>query len=335
MIWHILELVASLALILGSSILFTNGIEHIGLRLNLHQGAVGSILAAVGTALPETIIPVLAILVFASPGSNDIGIGAILGAPFMLSTLGFFVTGASVCFFSRRGKRPPQMRFCADTLKRDLSYFLLFFGVAIAAGMVHDTPWLNYGAAAFVVLGYGWYVRSTMKADGHDMEECAALFATKYFGLRGRLRFMLAQITLGLALMILGAHMFVGGVEAVAHAAGVPALVLSLIITPVATELPEKLNSVLWVREGKDILAMGNMTGAMVFQSAFPVAFGLLFTHWNLDLLSLLSAGLALLAGAAVLVSLRLSGRLIPGILQLGGLLYLIYLTCVFIVPHK
>ncbi len=334
MLWHIVELLVSLALILGSSVIFTNGIEHVGLRLKLHQGAVGSILAAVGTALPETIIPVLAILVFTTPSSSDVGIGAILGAPFMLATLGFFVTGAAAWYYARRGIRPLPMRFCAETLKRDLGFFLLFFAVAVGAGMIHDTPWLNYGAAAFVVLGYFWYAHRTMSAEGHEMEECAELFATRYAGLRGRLRYMLAQILLGLALMILGAHMFVGGVEAVAQTAGIPALVLSLIITPVATELPEKLNSVIWVRQGKDILAMGNITGAMVFQSAFPVAFGLIFTKWNLDLISLLAAGLALLSSVILLASLFRSGRLIPGVLQLGGVLYAIYLLCIFFVPR-
>jgi hypothetical protein len=34
-------------------------------------------------------------------------------------------------------------------------------------------------------------------------------------------------------------------------------LVLALVIVPVATELPETLNSVLWVRSNDDMLAFG------------------------------------------------------------------------------
>src|SRR5512136_1999189 len=92
----IVMLLASLGLILLSCAVFVNAIEWFGKALNLHQGIVGSILAAIGTALPETIIPILAILFTKGAAGHDIGIGAIAGAPFLLATLGFFVTGSAV-----------------------------------------------------------------------------------------------------------------------------------------------------------------------------------------------------------------------------------------------
>ena len=52
----IIELILSLAAILGAAVIFTNAVEILGDRLGLGHGAVGSILAAVGTALPETMI---------------------------------------------------------------------------------------------------------------------------------------------------------------------------------------------------------------------------------------------------------------------------------------
>ena len=54
-------------------------------------------------------------------------------------------------------------------------------------------------------------------------------------------------------------------------------VLLALVIAPIATELPEKFNSVIWVRQGKDTLAMGNITGAMVFQSTIPTVVALVF----------------------------------------------------------
>src|SRR5438034_1359613 len=80
------ELAVSLVLILLAAELFTNGIEWVGETLGLSEGAVGSVLAAVGTALPETLLPLVAIAI-GHPQGEEIGIGAILGAPFMLSTL--------------------------------------------------------------------------------------------------------------------------------------------------------------------------------------------------------------------------------------------------------
>ncbi len=53
--------IAFVVILLGAE-LFTNGIEWFGRKLDLAQGAVGSVLAAVGTALPETMIPIIAIV---------------------------------------------------------------------------------------------------------------------------------------------------------------------------------------------------------------------------------------------------------------------------------
>jgi hypothetical protein len=58
----LVEFGLALAAILVAASLFTNAVEILGARLGLQQGGVGSVLAAVGTALPETIIPIVAIL---------------------------------------------------------------------------------------------------------------------------------------------------------------------------------------------------------------------------------------------------------------------------------
>src|SRR3954451_20454697 len=98
----LLILVAAFVIILIGAELFTNGIEWFGRKLELAEGAVGSVLAAVGTALPETMIPIIAILTGGgSEASHGIGVGAILGAPFMLSTLAMFVTGIAVLLVAR------------------------------------------------------------------------------------------------------------------------------------------------------------------------------------------------------------------------------------------
>lgn len=80
---------------------------------------------------------------------------------------------------------------------------------------------------------------------------------------------------MGLGAIIGGPHLFVTEVESIAHDAGVSPLVLALILAPLATELPEKAKSILGSRRGKDALALGNITGAMVFQSMIPVVVGL------------------------------------------------------------
>ena len=73
-----------------------------------------------------------------------------------------------------------------------------------------------------------------------------------------------------LAAILGGAVVFVDAVEGLARSVGLDETLLALVIAPIATELPEKFNSVIWIRRGKDTLALGNITGAMVFQSRDP-----------------------------------------------------------------
>ena len=114
---------------------------------------------------------------------------------------------------------------------------------------------------------------------------------------------------------------------------GVAPLVLSLIIAPVATELPEKFNSVLWVRESKDTLALGNISGAMVFQSCIPVAIGLLLTPWQLDKYAVFSVIIALASTLLVYNTMRTRGVLTAHTLAMGGVFYLIYIAFVVFAP--
>ncbi len=133
------------------------------------------------------------------------------------------------------------------------------------------------------------------------------------------------QVALALGLIVLGAEIFVGSVGDIGKAAGIPTLAFSLLVAPLATELPEKFNSVLWVRRRKDTLAMGNMTGAMVFQSSFPVTVGLLFTPWELSHEALVAALVALLAGSVMYLTLRIRGGLSAPLLLIQGVFYVGY----------
>lgn len=83
------ELFLMLIVILIAAEVFTNALEHLGEKLGISEGVTGSLFAAVGTALPETSVPLLALLAGTSDAhvNEEIGVGAILGAPLMLSTL--------------------------------------------------------------------------------------------------------------------------------------------------------------------------------------------------------------------------------------------------------
>jgi cation:H+ antiporter len=363
----IVLLIGSLAIILIAAELFTNGIEWFGHRLNLAEGAVGSVLAAVATAMPETLIPVIAILgpiLFGGDPetSHAIGTGAILGAPFMLATLAMFVTGVAVLAFSRSRGRPAVMRVNVRVLGRDVVFFVVGYAIAIGVAFVPaELVWVRWVAAVVLVAIYAYYVRLHFRDEPEesDPEELSRLHATRLPGMAGphtldidilpgekdtweadgavpRMRIIVSQVVLALALIIIGAQVFVGAVEHLSVVIGLDPTILALIIAPIATELPEKFNSVLWVRTGKDTLAMGNITGAMVFQSCLPTVLGLLFTTWLFTpetAISFLSAGVAFVAVGLIFGTMWLRGRLSAWTLLIGGPLYLVYVYLAVFTP--
>lgn len=356
----IVLLLGSLAIILVAAELFTNGIEWLGHKLNLAEGAVGSVLAAVATAMPETLIPVIAILgpvILGTPSesSHAIGVGAILGAPFMLSTLAMFVTGIAIIIFARRGRRGTEMKVNVKVLGRDVGFFVVGYAIAIGTAFLPaELTWLKWVAAALLVVIYAVYVRAhfTDAAEESDPEELAQLHLSRLsegqsgitsdtleidafegdVSITGRepsMRLIVVQVVLALGLIIVGAQVFVGAVEHLSTVIGLDPTILALIIAPIATELPEKFNSVLWVRNGKDTLAMGNITGAMVFQSCLPTVLGLLFTDWAFSAgtaIVFASAGVAFVSTILIFGNMLRQGHLNAWYLLIGGPLYLLYI---------
>src|SRR5262245_6874300 len=171
-------LLGALVIILLGAELFTNGIEWFGRKLQLAEGAVGSVLAAVGTALPETLIPIIAILTGGgSEASHGVGVGAILGAPFMLATLAMFVTGLAVLYVARRRPTGDVMLVDTPCLAHDVRYFAIAYAVAIGAAFLPLEPvWLKWIVAAVLVGIYAWYVKAHFEADPDvDAEDLAPL----------------------------------------------------------------------------------------------------------------------------------------------------------------
>ncbi|EMT39245.1 sodium:calcium antiporter [Thermoanaerobacter thermohydrosulfuricus] len=325
----IVMLLFSLAFILLSCILFTNSVEWFGKKLNLSQGVVGSILAAVGTALPETIIPIIAILFYGGREASQIATGAILGAPFMLSTLGFLITGAAIIIYSLFGKRTLKMNANKKVFQRDLTYFILVYAIAIFASIFNQVNEIRISAVILVLLAYAFYVKRTFSDEQQLDENIGTLYFSKFLGVKTNLLWITSQLILSLLGIIFGAHLFVGYVKDLSHMMGISPLILSIVITPIATELPEKLNSIVWVGQKKDTLALGNITGAMVFQSSIPVTIGILFTPWNITGIAFLSAMLALTSAILNLMWINMRKSVNPFVLMFGGVLYGIFLITV------
>jgi cation:H+ antiporter len=226
----------------------------------------------------------------------------------------------------------------------DIRYFFVAYAIAVGAAFIPaEIGWARYGAVVAVIGIYAWYVRAHFVADTsidavdlsplrfHRMDRRA--YRTDPEG-HPRLRIVNIQVIVALGMIIGGAFFFVDGVEHISENLGLDPVLLALIIAPIATELPEKFNSLIWVRKTKDTLAMGNITGAMVFQSCIPTAIGIALAAdaWTISsdsLLSFASAGIAFLSTAVIFLPMVRRGTLSGTHLLIGGVFYAMYVVLV------
>jgi len=328
---YTLLFVASVAVTLGACALFTNAIEWLGKRLGISEGAVGSVLAAIGTTLPETSIPIIAIFFGDGQEEKEVGLGAILGAPFMLSTLVLPILAMLLLLYTRAGKRTARFQLKYGEVVTDLVFFTIGYVTALAC--IYIPSRLVHIIAAVALIGmYAYYMKiklGTPDAEGEGSQLDPLIFS-KSAATPSRLMIGL-QSVIGLAGLILGAHMFVMAAESLAGSFDVSPLLLALLIAPLATELPEMSNSFLWLYRKKDRLAVGNVTGAMVFQGTVPVSVGLLGTDWAITSAASVTMVLAVQATVFYLLQLLIGGYWRAWLLSSGALLYIGYTLYLFL----
>ncbi|MGB9081493.1 MAG: hypothetical protein WCD00_09340 [Desulfuromonadaceae bacterium] len=330
----ILLLVALGIILLGATV-FTNGLEWFGKKMNLSDGAVGSIFAAVGTALPETLVPIVAIMFGTPEAGHKIGVGAIIGAPFMLGTLAFFISGLAVMWHRKKRDDYPVMRVDTVIMRRDMEYFMVLYAVAITASFLGGHPVVKTFIAMALFLTYGGYVLKTLRCENdacHPVEESdldPCYYAPKSHD--PKMAIIGVQVLSSLLLIVWGSYIFVEKVQIISVQLGISPFILAMIIAPIATELPEKFNSVIWIGKGKDTLAIGNVTGAMVFQGSIITAIGILMTDWQLNTAALLTVALTFASVGMAYLQIRIKKHLTPGTLLVGGAFYFMFLVLIFI----
>lgn len=262
---------------------FVNGIEWFGRGLNLGATAVGSVLAAFGTALPESAVTFVAVVFGHTPAEKDIGVGAAMGGPLVLATLAYAVTGLALIFNRKRlGRDSCRLRVDHARMSRDQAAFLAVFVVKVTLGLVAFAikPWLG----VLFLAAYGVYVwRELQDADTAPEEEALEPLKIRPSDLHPSLGWAGLQVVLALVVIGFASRTFVDQLEAIGEALRWPPHLVALLLSPVATELPETMNALIWVRQGKERLALANISGAMMIQATIPSALGIFFTPWLFD----------------------------------------------------
>ncbi|ERD99376.1 membrane protein [Pseudogulbenkiania ferrooxidans EGD-HP2] len=299
---------------------FVNGVEWLGRRLNLGATAIGSVLAAFGTALPECAVTLMAVAFGSTPEQKSLGVGAAMGGPLVLATLAYAVVGLALLLNRKRlGRTSGQTQADHAGLSRDQAVFFAVFTLKVGLGLFAFAikPWLGLAfLAAYVV--YVW--REIRDAETAAGEEDLEPLKIRPSAGETSLAWPCIQTLLALSVIGLASHAFVGQLEAIGLAMGWSPHLTALLLSPVATELPEIMNALIWVRQGKERLALANISGAMMIQATIPSALGLMFTPWLFDGPLLAAGAITALAVAFLWLNFRrgaVDGR---ALVMVGGL---------------
>jgi cation:H+ antiporter len=347
---HIVLLIACAVAIYLSCEWFVNAVEWLGQRLNIGTMAVGTILAAFGTALPESVVTLVAVTTGPTAEIRNIGVGAAMGGPLVLATVAYGVTGGMLLLRRRSRRREMVLvgvgaaslverpvnedgnapdatladRAHTARLVKDQRWFMAVFVVKVALGLVAFAikPWL--GLLFFAAYGvYFWReIRGGTSGD-HDEHELAPLKLQRRAA-RPATTAVLVQTLGALTVIFVASQIFVHQLDAIGPMLGLSGAVTALLLSPIATELPEIMNAIIWVRQGKTQLALANISGAMMIQATVPSGLGLLFTDWRLDH-ALLWSGAVTMAAITYLLATMRANKLTPRRLAMAALLYLVF----------
>ena len=320
-------MILTLALLLGAAVViylaceyFVNGVEWVGEHFGVSQTAVGTVLAAFGTALPESVVTLVAVVFGKTDAQKDIGVGAALGGPLALSTLAYAVVGFMFLMDKRRHQKKIAQEFSTERLAHDQAWFLGVFVFKVGLGLVAFAwkPWLG----ALFLAAYGLYVWRELSSDGHAEDEIEGdeKEPLKLCPHNPSTTWALLQTGAALLVIFFASQLFVHQLEAVGPWLGLSPQLVALLLSPIATELPEILNAVIWVRQGKTSLALGNISGAMMIQATIPSALGLFFTSWLLSPALLWGAAITMVAIVVMLVLLKRHALTAKRLFAMAGL---------------
>ncbi len=324
-------MIDTLVLFLGSAVLiylsceyFVNGVEWVGYHLKIAETATGTILAAFGTALPESVVTFVAVAFGATAAERDIGIGSALGGPLALSTLAYSVVGLTL-LGSRHLKVRRKAVLAVDCrrLSRDQGWFLSIFLCKMGLGLV-AFPGKHWFGFLFLA-AYGVYIWKEMGRAG-DLHEANDLERLK---LRPRddrpsLAWAALQTLAALGVIFLASRTFVAQLSTIGPWLGMSPQLVALLFSPIATEMPETMNAIIWVRQGKERLALCNISGAMMIQATVPTACGLFGTPWLFSPPVILAGAITAIAVAVLFLMFR-GGRVTGKQLTWSSLLYLVF----------
>ena len=328
MVTTYLSLAVAVIVIYYSCELFVNGIEWVGKKFNISQCAIGTVLAAFGTALPESVVTLVAVAFNSSSEQKAIGVGAALGGPLVLGTIAYAVVGLCIIAFRKKREMGTEIDIDSKKLSHDQLWFVFIFIFKVLLGFVIFA--LKPVTGILFLAAYGLYFYKEMRGECTLTLEDMEPLTFQPHKPEPSTGWVVFQTLLSLGIIFISSHVFVKNLELVSVYWNISPLIISLLLSPIATELPEILNAVIWVRQGKETLALGNISGAMMIQATVPSALGLFFTPWLFDW-HLGVAAVMTLASIFYLLATLKKDKLSPHRLVYAALFYFLFAAAFFV----
>jgi cation:H+ antiporter len=237
---------------------FVGGASALALALRVPQLLVGLTVVAYGTSAPEIIVGVQA----ASAGHGVVALGNVIGSN--IANVGLILGIAALI-------RPARV----DGALRRRERPVLVVSTAVIPLLLLDGVLSRWEACGLLLVaaGYtGWMIHAARSAGAvaaARVDAATAGEAADAAGAPKPVGTLRAALTaaVGLAVLLIGGHLFVDGSVSVAHALGMSDRLVGLTIVAVGTSLPELVTSVIAARRGHSDLAVGNVVGSNIFNT--------------------------------------------------------------------
>ena len=266
-----------------ASWILSYGAEH----LSEKYGAkfVGRVLLSIATTLPEIAIVMYA----AANGSYGVAIGSGLGSNLLMMTLGLAIM---LIIATTRLSKAPLKHIDVSTFKNDM----IFLIAAAVISFVLFLDGYNY-IDGFIFLGLfaGYIVLSLYEMRIENKEKVAntmnhnadnansannnnnnkKLIIEKGISYNNK-KFIKAMgaFLIGAIGIVLGAEPFIHSLEGFSTDVGISAVILAVIISPIAGEMPEKISMMLMARKGAAgaAIAIANVLGSKILNNTLLLA---------------------------------------------------------------
>lgn len=248
MILYILGLLGGIVGLAWGADRFVDGASSLAKRLGISPLFIGLTLVSLGTSLPELLVTLTATL----SDLPDVAVGNVVGSN--ISNIALILGTTAIV-------RPLTIH--SRLLVTEFPLLLLISGsfwLAAFGGQINRLEGL--GLIIGLVLFLLWMARSAKKESSDPMvSEAVQLTEGRIETVSGSL----AAVLTGMIALVVGSRLLVWGGVGVAHAFGIPELVIGLSLVALGTSLPELATTLAGALKGEDDIAVGNIIGSNIF----------------------------------------------------------------------